>query len=149
NELAINRAKAMDIDLRLLYIPRDVMDAELVAKGEVQFYELAYLEVDLKKEGYAVELTLKNFLIPNPELIPIEKRDAIKSWTDFIDYWSVDWNYREDTFHNQWQSFRIKRNPNLELTAKCKYKESGNYNILVKVIDVFGNDTTKLVRVVV
>jgi adenine-specific DNA-methyltransferase len=27
------------------------------------------------------------------------------------------------------------------------YNKSGKYNILVKVIDIFGNDTTKLVEV--
>ena len=35
-----------------------------------------------------------------------------------IDYWAVDWDYKNDTFHNQWQSYRTRKEPNrLELEA--------------------------------
>ncbi|MCD6398540.1 MAG: site-specific DNA-methyltransferase, partial [Candidatus Aenigmarchaeota archaeon] len=40
-------AKESGIHLRLLSIPRDVMDQRAVEKGDVTFYELAYLEVDI------------------------------------------------------------------------------------------------------
>ena len=28
---------------------------------------------------------------------------------DLIDYWSVDFDYSDDTFHNQWQAYRRAR----------------------------------------
>jgi adenine-specific DNA-methyltransferase len=55
----------------------------------------------------------------------------------------VDWDFKEDTFHNQWQSYRSRQDPKLELTAKYEYVEPGEYKVMVKVIDILGNDTTK------
>ncbi|MEM4409314.1 MAG: hypothetical protein QXI19_11305, partial [Candidatus Caldarchaeum sp.] len=96
----------------------------------------------------AVSIALKNFAIPSPELIPPEVRDKVKRWSDYIDFWAVDWDYRNDTFHNQWQSFRTRKHPTLELQSEQHYyQEAGTYKILVKVIDIFGNDTTKLLEV--
>ena len=52
-----------------------------------------------------------------------------------------------DTFHNQWQSFRIKKNPKVDYEATHKYEEYREYQIMVKVVGVFGTDTNKVVRV--
>ena len=49
--------------------------------------------------------------------------------------------YKGGTFHNQWQSFRVKKNLTVSYEAKHKYEESQEYQIRVKVVDVFGNDT--------
>jgi adenine-specific DNA-methyltransferase len=59
---------------------------------------------------------------------------------------AVDWDYREDTFHNQWQSFRTRKNPKLETKATHTYEQPGTYKVLVKVVDIFGNDTTKCIE---
>ena len=75
-------------------------------------------------------------------------KKLIKKWSDYIDYWSVDWDYKNDTFHNQWQSYRTKKDRALELkTDPHEYKKRGVYNVMIKVIDIFGNDTTRLVEI--
>jgi site-specific DNA-methyltransferase (adenine-specific)/adenine-specific DNA-methyltransferase len=51
-------------------------------------------------------------------------------------------------FENEWQSFRTRKNRELELlSASHTYDKSGHYVIAVKVIDIFGNDTMTLVSV--
>lgn len=65
----------------------------------------------------------------------------------WIDYWSVDWDHKGDAFHNQWQTFRTRKSPRIELSATHSYEESGEYRAVVKVIDILGNDTTKTVKV--
>ena len=51
-------------------------------------------------------------------------------------------------FENEWQSFRTRKDRNLELTsAPHTYANPGRYTIAVKVIDIFGNDTMTLVPV--
>jgi hypothetical protein len=45
------------------------------------------------------------------------------------------------------QRYRTRKEPKLELSMSYDYKKSGKYNVLVKVIDIFGNDTTKLVEI--
>ena len=71
----------------------------------------------------------------------------MRRWEDWIDYWAVDFNYRDDTFHNQWQSYRTRKDRTLVIRKNHEYKEPGDYVILVKVIDVLGNDSTKTLNV--
>ena len=53
-------------------------------------------------------------------------------------------------FENEWQSFRTRRDRDLELlSATHTYTKSGRYTIAVKVIDIFGNDTMSLMPVTV
>ena len=65
--------------------------------------------------------------------------------------WSTGRNGRAATFfENEWQSFRTRRDRTLELTsAPHRYERKGRYAIAVKVIDIFGNDTTKVIEVAV
>lgn len=96
-----------------------------------------------------------------------------REWTDWIDYWAVDFDYtnRKEIvtmtapdatgklverpqwtggyiFENEWQSYRTKKDRTLELvSAPHAYKAKGKYRIAVKIIDIFGNDTTKVVEV--
>ena len=142
-------AKASGVHLRLFSIPRDVMDDRAVEKGEITFYELAYLDVEAQqdKAGRFV-VALKDFAIPNLDLIPPEVRKVIKKWSDYIDYWAVDWDWNEDTFHNMWQSYRTRKERKLELKSDPHaYETKGKHLIMVKVIDIFGNDTTKVLEV--
>jgi len=51
-------------------------------------------------------------------------------------------------FENEWQSFRTRKNRDLEFTsAPHTYTKAGRYTVAVKVIDIFGNDTMVLVPV--
>ena len=131
-------------------IPNEVMEKEARDAGDVDFYEHAFLKVETTISDRKVRVILKNFIIPNPEAIPEELRGKILKWSDFIDYWSVDWNFREDTFHNEWQEFRTKRKKNIQLQSiDHNYDSPGTYKIMIKVIDVFGNDTTTMEEVTI
>lgn len=92
-----------------------------------------------------------------------------KNWSDWVDYWSVDFDYqskqeivretREDgayenvwtgnyIFENEWQSFRTKKDRTLDLISVEKELIPGKrYKIAVKVVDIFGNDTMKVIEV--
>lgn len=112
----------------------------------------------------------------------IEKEILTKKWTDWIDYWSVDYDFEskkemirvekdknikqtgtlniEDykkeyeevwtgdyIFENEWQSFRTKKNRDLELKSIFKELSPGKHKIAIKVVDIFGNDTMKIIEV--
>jgi len=97
------------------------------------------------------------------------KREKLTSkWTDWVDYWSVDFNYaskkeivrvkNEATgeweevwtgdyiFENEWQSFRTKKDRSLELTSPFHEFESTTQKVAIKVVDIFGNDTMTVVE---
>src|SRR5207248_2108504 len=93
-----------------------------------------------------VEIQLKNFFV-SPDDVPEDVQKNVLDWSEWIDYWAIDWDYREDAFHNQWQSYRTKKTPTLQLKASHQYDHSGIFTIIVKVIDIFGNDTTRALKV--
>jgi len=169
NEVARQQAARANLNLKFIRIPREVLDKQAVAQGDIHFFELAALSVDVQvganlrvrpdtgqthrsapTEGRTVTLTLTDFVIP-PDDVPEEVQKAVKHWAQWIDYWAVDWDnvapLRGDTFHNEWQAYRTRKERDLTKTAAHTYEESGEYNIVIKVIDILGNDTTKTVKV--
>lgn len=153
-EMGLNDSIIKEIDemfkikLSLWVIPREVMDKRAVESGDIDFYELAHLQVDIVKEVNDVKVALKDFIIPNPDLIPPEVQNKINKWSDFIDYWAVDWNF-DGTFHNQWQIYRTKELPVLKTETGFHKYQKGKYTILIKVVDIFGNDTSTLREIVI
>lgn len=206
-EMGLNfeSAKKLGIDVQFKVIPREVFDRKAVEKGQVKFYDVAYIEVKpiIRGRGNAKEVAIEltdfsvfynqdntgeveeklqsggsKIVIENGQVIKIskdkqtdiiEKEVLTKKWTDWIDYWSVDFDFEskkeivrvvdEKTgeekeewtgsyiFENEWQSFRTKKDRSLELTSAFKDAQKGKMKIAVKVIDIFGNDTTKVIEV--
>jgi hypothetical protein len=50
-------------------------------------------------------------------------------------------------FENEWQSFRTKKDRSIELKSIAYECEKGRRKIAVKVVDIFGNDTMKVIEV--
>jgi DNA modification methylase len=150
NETAKQLAAENKVDLKFKKIPREVLDKRAVEQDDISFFELAALDVNAKvhKKTQRLTLTLNNFII-QPDDVPKDVMQAITHWSQWIDYWAVDFNYHDDTFHNEWQSYRSKKAPDLELSVAHYYQQKSKYTVLVKVIDILGNDTTKLLDIVV
>jgi len=148
-DLMVDAAKKKAVKLILLQIPREVMEQQAAAKGEVRFFELAYLEAEIGiPKKLTAQVKLKDFVIPNTDLIPEEVRSKVKKWSDYIDYWAVDWDFQNDTFMQGWVAYRTRKERKLTLVSdRFTYDKPGKYNILVKVIDVFGNDTSQIFKV--
>jgi adenine-specific DNA-methyltransferase len=147
NEQAQQRAAGQGIDLRPYQIPNDVMDPRAKA-ADVKFYSLAYMEATTHTDGRSVVVELTDFIIPDLDLIPAAVRDKVKAWSDYIDYWAIDFDGRDGVFRNDWQSFRTRKRRALELKAPPhQYEQPGEYTVTVKVVDVFGIDSTKQLRV--
>ena len=195
-----DEAQDEGLTLTLRYIPNDVFDRRAIAKGQVKFFDVGYVEVKPrqdKKGPVTVELTdfgvfyaqedadaaaagLKNggsrVVIDGGQVVrvskdkkgKIKKETLTKSWTDWIDYWAVDFDFESQKeimtveedgkirevwtgryiFENQWQDFRTRNERTLKTTsAEHTYDTPGEYKIAVKVVDVFGNDTTKVVKI--
>ena len=99
----------------------------------------------------------------------ISREVLTREWTDWIDYWAVDFDFENKreiirvrneesgdieelwsgdyVFENEWQSFRTKKDRSLELTSVQHECPPGQRKIAVKVVDIFGNDTMKIVEV--
>src|SRR5262249_12272173 len=134
--------------VRLFCIPREVMEERAVEAGDIRFFELSHLRMEARAAGSgsattrSVQLRLCDFVMPSADLHPVDRLERIKHWSDWIDSWAVDWDFRGDTFVSCWRSHRTRRNPALELvTPVHSYLGPGTYRVLVKVTDLFGNET--------
>lgn len=146
NEVALQQASKANIKMRFLRIPHDVMDRRAIEQGDIHFFELAALSVEVEVRKREATLRLTDFIIP-PDDVPEEVRRVVRHWSQWIDYWAVDWDNKGDTFHNEWQTYRTRKDSTLPLETMHIYQEPGEYNAVVKVIDILGNDTTKRVWV--
>ncbi|MCK9466730.1 MAG: site-specific DNA-methyltransferase [Candidatus Absconditabacterales bacterium] len=59
----IEDAKKEGIDLAIKYIPRDVFDKKAVERGQVKFFDIAYIEVKPEIKKNTISLELKDFSV--------------------------------------------------------------------------------------
>ena len=109
---------------------------------------MAYLQAKADVRKKTVQVELQDFAIPSSDLVPSQVRENVRHWSDLIDYWAVDFDFKNDTFLNSWQTYRTEDNPKLELkSAPHEYADHGRHKILVKVVDIFGIDSSRLMEV--
>ncbi len=147
NEELKQQAAAANVLLRFKRLPNDVMDKRAVAQGDIHFFEMAALEVTAKVTGRTVAVTLAGFTMP-PDDVPEDVRGKVTHWSQWVDFWAVDFHHEnQGTFHNEWQAFRTKAAKKLDQCTTFTYADPGDYRVMVKVIDILGNDTTKTLTV--
>lgn len=142
--------------IKLIPIPREIMEKN--RKEPPPFLEVAVLEAEAvvhssKKETYA-DIKLMKFRpslaeVPSKELEALKER-TITSGFDFIDFWAIDFDYQDgQPFEHHWQAYRTRRDRSLKTVsdARYPYKTSGSYTACVKVVDVFGCDTSIVLEV--
>ncbi|HEY5521927.1 MAG TPA: site-specific DNA-methyltransferase [Desulfuromonadaceae bacterium] len=131
---------------------------------------IANAEAEIKNKGSRIVVEKGHIVKVSKDKDGIVKREVLtKNWTDWIDYWSVDFDFEskreiirvknEDTgeweerwtgdyiFENEWQTFRTKKDRSLELKSVFHECTPGRRKIAVKVVDIFGNDTMTIVDV--
>ena len=195
-----DEARQNGIALTLRLIPNEVFDRRAIAKKEVKFLDVAYLEVKPiygKDRSVAIQLedfsvfysqedadvvanAMKNgsvrIVVDSGQVIRIEKsksgtirREQLTTeWAEWIDYWAVDFDYESQKeiiqlsengvaqdlwtgrfiFENQWQDFRTRDDRTIKTLSEAHvYGQPGQYSIAIKVVDIFGIDTTKVIKV--
>ena len=85
------------VDITFKKIPHEVLEKKAVEQGDIKFFELGALSVEPKQRGREITLMLTDFVIPLDD-VPVEARKAIKHWSQVIDYWAVDWDFRKTRF---------------------------------------------------
>ena len=146
NDTVDQLAVARKVRMRLLAIPREVMEPQAVDRGDIRFFELAHLDCTVEmRTGRQVAIVLTGFAMSGADGMDPEVLAKIERWSDFVDYWAVDWDFRNDSFVNGWVAYRTRRERRLVLKSDAHtYEAPGTYRIAVKVVDIFGNDTTKI-----
>ena len=102
--------------------------------------------IDLQHNKVSIELN--NYDIPYLNLIAEFVKKQVKKWTDWIDYWSIDFESHQNIFNTMWVSYRTPKNRELQLNSDSYlYKDSGTHYIQVKVIDILGTETIQTYKI--
>ena len=144
---------------------------------ELTDFSVFYNQDSIKEVEESLKAGGKKLVVENGQIIKVTKnKDGIvnketltKKWTDWIDYWAVDFNFEsrkevirvkdektdkieeawtgDYVFENEWQDFRTKKKRELVLQTPQVEVGKGKRKIAVKVVDIFGNDTMKIIEV--
>ena len=146
----------LGIKLKLIQIPREIMEKN--RKSPPPFLEVAVLEAEpvIRKSDKtnSVDIKLTKFLpslaeVPSKELEAIKER-TITSGFDFIDFWAIDFDWQAGKpFNHHWQDYRTRKARSLKTVSDAGfiYQNSGMHTICLKVVDVFGCDTSVTLEV--
>jgi DNA modification methylase len=140
-------------------------------------YSVGYQQDSIATAEKELTKTGSKIVIDNGQVIKLkrskegifEREVLTKSWKDWIDYWAIDWDFAsrkeivniknsvtgeleqqwtgDFIFENEWQSFRTQKQRNIEFVSVKKEIPNGVRKIAVKVVDIFGNDTMKIIEV--
>ncbi len=161
---------------QIIFYNTAYIDAEIIKKKK---------EFSVRLKGYSIfdsenlfEETLsgmrngeKREILMNSSIIKVQKdkkgkisKQVIKmKWKNWIDYWSVDFDFQNKQeiirdennkekwtgdyiFENEWQSFKSNDKKELEFETPPRPIKEGK-KIGIKVIDIFGNDTMKILKI--
>lgn len=156
------------------YIDALVQETEEGIRVTLNNYSVFYTDGSLAKEQENLKPGRSAIMVNSGKIVKIEKakdgqllpiQTLTKTWKDWIDYWSVDFDFESKkeivtyerngeqvqewtggyVFENEWQTFRTDDCPTLELTTSPQELRSDKpRRIAVKVVDIFGNDTIKV-----
>ena len=123
-------------------IPQDFLRKKIQNSIEFNNLEKPEFTIDIKIKSNEVIIELRDYIIPYVDLISEKVKAQVKSFSDWIDFWAINFNHVPEIFNTEWVSFRTPKNRELKLiSSPFIYKISGNYTISIKVIDILGTES--------
>jgi len=140
-------------------------------------YSVGYQQESIQSAEKELSKSGVKIVVDNGQVVKLERdKNGIftrtvltKHWSDWIDYWAIDWDFAnrkeivniknkstgeietqwtgDFIFENEWQSFRTQKNREIEFRSATKEMPNGVKKVAVKVVDIFGNDTMKIIEV--
>ncbi|MFX0008303.1 MAG: hypothetical protein ACFFAV_16455, partial [Candidatus Hermodarchaeota archaeon] len=101
-------------------------------------------KVRIHQNAYNVEIELVDYNIPFMELLSNQIKENVTIFSDWVDYWAIDFEPNGSSFKIMWSSYRTPKNRKLNLkSSSYQYKEPGNHHIVIKTFDIFGFETIR------
>ncbi len=174
---AIERNQVVFHDVAYIEAKPHVSDGEVAI--ELTDFSVFYSQDSISnaEEALSGKQTGSRVVVEQGQIVKVTKnkkgifsREVLtKHWTDWIDYWAVDFDFEskreiirvqapetdewteewtgEYVFENEWQSFRTRKDRSLEFTSVRHECPPGPRKVAIKVVDIFGNDTMTIVKV--
>src|SRR5262249_31572130 len=132
--------------VRLIRIPHEILTN---ARTELVFTDVPRARVELVACESAREASQRVRLVdvafPEETAVPREVRPHLTEWSDWVDGWAVDWDYRGGPFACRWASHRAGRRRTIALESPA-FRAPRDGEVRVKLIDVLGHETLIVAR---
>ncbi|MBY9003779.1 MAG: site-specific DNA-methyltransferase [Candidatus Lokiarchaeota archaeon] len=99
------------------------------------------LSIEIHQKENKIVLELQDYSLPFVGKISHKIREKIKTYSDWIDYWAIDFNYSQNVFNVNWTSFRTPKIRKLEMRSKEHSLKTGNHLLAIMIIDILGIET--------
>ncbi len=121
------------------FIPHEFLSESIQEKADLNILERPTFIVNIQIKDCSVIFELKDYEIPFLDLVTDKIKGNVHNWADWIDFWAIDFNYKDVPFNNMWISYRTPKNRKLNLTSSPhEYNDPGKRVVKIKLIDIFG-----------
>ena len=115
-----------------------IMSKELLTQKWTDWIDYWAVDFDFESKKEMVRVWKEKEIKRNGTLQPYDYGK------EYEEVWTGDY-----VFENEWQSFRTRKNKEIDLKSIFKECKPGRRKIAIKVVDIFGNDTMKIIEVTV
>ncbi len=125
-------------------IPGEYLNPNASSIPKLITYKKPDFDVSIKTKEYTIQITLSNYKIPYTQYLDPNIIQKINHFSDWIDYWSIDFNFQGDYMNCDWTAYRNPKNRELHLSSKnFNFKQTGTYKIRIKVVNIIGHESEK------
>ena len=118
-----------------------IVSREVLTKKWTDWIDYWAVDFDFESKKEIVRMRKKDAEPEQKRLIGADDPKQMR-FDQYEEVWTGDY-----IFENEWQSFRTKKDRTLELKSIFHECQPGRRKIAVKVVDIFGNDTMKVIEV--
>lgn len=128
------------IRVKIKKLPRNFFEEIYYSNENLKLYNPFSCKIGLKLlNDRKVMVKIIDLSIEDNDFVTESIKKKVKDFSDYIDYWAIDFNFNGEIFIPKWYSFKTRMEKNIDLRTVFQYESSGKYTIRIKIIDIFGN----------
>ena len=134
--------KQESMEIRIKKLPDDLVQNMTNETYRPKLYDIYACKIGLKvsNENKKVLIKLLNIDVEHNEFVSVKIKQKAKYYSDYIDYWAIDHEYNGKEFNPDWWSFKNRKRRSMKVISTHEYEAAGNYTVLIKIVDIFGNE---------
>lgn len=141
NILSLTDPAITSYNIELRRISSELLDHDTPMENNI--VELNTFKYNVAVNGNEIEVTLTDFNFQHKEYFRDNDISSIIDPLDWVNYWGVDFDFNGKQFINDYDCYKIKDGENnIRFTCQYTYENKGEFKILIRVVDVLGNDTS-------
>ncbi len=129
------------LNLFVKKIPLTILEHIENPNIEIKLYDIYACKLGYKKlSDKKISFNITDFNVDLNEFFDEKMLSKVKNNLELIDFWCIDYEYNNNLKNYQWYSYKFRKKIKISLKTTHEYPESGKYTVLVKIMDILGNE---------